>query len=142
MYYLLGSNIGDQFVSLLRSNWQLGNPDVTPKQWQQISPTLNLGKIDAPILMQFSEQEYMHGLDYAIPLMRSNQADLYVFPHEPHNKFQPRQKLAVYERNLDWFRFWLLDMEDPSPEKAQQYAHWRSMRSSMREKHAVQQGMP
>lgn len=142
MYYLLGSNIGDQFVSLLRSNWQLGNPDETPKQWQQISPTLNLGRIDAPILMQFSEQEYMHGLDYAIPLMRSNRADLYVFPHEPHNKFQPRHKLAVYERNLDWFRFWLLGLEDPAPEKAQQYAHWRSMRSSMREKHAVQQGMP
>jgi hypothetical protein len=137
MYYLLGSNIGEPFLSLLRTNWQLGAPDETRAQWQQISPTLNLGKIRTPILMQFPEQEYMHGLDYAIPLMRSNRADIYVFPNEPHNKFQPRHKLAVYARNLDWFRFWLQGYEDPDPSKAPQYAHWRSMRSGMREEHPV-----
>lgn len=129
MYYLLGSNIGEAFQSALRSNWQLGAPGETPEQWQRISPASNLERINAPILMQFPEQEYMHGLDYAIPLMRRNRADLYVFPHETHNKFQPRHKLAVYERNLDWFGFWLLGVEDPDPAKAQQYAHWRSMRS-------------
>lgn len=137
MYYLLGSNIGEPFLSLLRTNWQLGTPDETPAQWQKISPTLNLGKIHTPILMQFPEQEYMHGLDYAIPLMRSNRADLYVFPNEPHNKFQPRHKLAVYARNLDWFRFWLLGLEDSDAAKAPQYARWRAMRSSLREQRAV-----
>lgn len=142
MYYLLGSNIGKPFLSLLRTNWQLGAPDETPAQWQKISPTLNLGKISAPILMQFSEQEYMFSLDYAIRLMRSNRADLYVFPNEPHNKFQPRHKLAVYTRNLDWFRFWLLGLEDPYPAKTLQYTHWRAMRTSLRENRAVHQGMP
>lgn len=131
MYYLLGSNIGEPFLSLLRSNWQLGAPDETPTQWQKISPALNLGKISAPILMQFPEQEYMFGLDYAIPLMRSNRADVYVFPNEPHNKFQPRHKLAVYERNLDWFRFWLQGYEDPNPAKREQYAHWQEMRKAL-----------
>lgn len=142
MYYLLGSNIGEPFLSLLRTNWQLGAPDETPAQWQKISPSLNLGKIRAPILMQFPEQEYMHGLDYAIPLMRSNDADVYVFANEPHNKFQPRHKLAVYTRNLDWFRFWLLGLEDPDPAKAPQYAHWRVMRSSLYERRAVHPGTP
>jgi dipeptidyl aminopeptidase/acylaminoacyl peptidase len=137
MYYLLGSNIGEPFLSLLRKNWQLGAPDETPAQWRQISPTLNLAKLRAPILMQFPEQEYMHGLDYAIPLMRSDRADVYVFPNEPHNKFQPRHKLAVYVRNLDWFRFWLQGYEDPEPAKAAQYARWRSMRSSQPREHAV-----
>lgn len=140
MYYLLGSNIGDSFLSLLRANWQLGAPDETPAQWKQISPTLNLGKIRAPILMQFPEQEYMHGLDYAIPLMRSHRADLYVFPNEPHNKFQPRHKLAVYARNLDWFRFWLQGYEDPSPAKAVQYTRWRTMRSSLSKERAANLG--
>ncbi|MCD7097843.1 Atxe2 family lasso peptide isopeptidase [Stenotrophomonas sp. MMGLT7] len=131
LYHLLGSNIGDPFLSLMRGNWQLGTLDETPSQWQRISPTLNLGMIGAPILLQLPEQEYMHGLDYAIPLMRSSKADVYVFPHEPHNKFQPRHKLAVYERNLDWFRFWLLGLEDPNPGKAPQYAIWRVMREAM-----------
>jgi dipeptidyl aminopeptidase/acylaminoacyl peptidase len=131
MYYLLGSNIGESFLSLLRSNWQLGTPDETPTHWQQISPTLNLGNISAPILMQFPEQEYMFALGYAIPMMLSHRADVYVFPNEPHNKFQPRHKLAVYTRNLDWFRFWLQGYEDPNLIKKQQYAHWREMKDAI-----------
>ncbi|WP_123137462.1 Atxe2 family lasso peptide isopeptidase [Xanthomonas sp. CFBP 7698] len=130
LYRLLGSNIGDPFLSLLRSNWQLGAPDETPAQWQAISPTGNLQKIHAPLLMQFAEQEYMHGLDYAIPLMQAHRADLYIFPDEPHNKFQPRHKLAVYQRNLDWFRFWLQGYEDADPRKAEQYQRWREMRAA------------
>jgi dienelactone hydrolase len=142
MYYLLGSNIGKPFLSVLRSNWQLGDPDETQAQWQKISPTLNLDKIHAPVLMQFPEQEYMFALGYAIPMMLSNRADVYVFPNEPHNKFQPRHKLAVYARNLDWFRFWLQGYESPNPAKAEQYARWRSMHSSTRQGRIVQQGVP
>src|SRR3546814_16062731 len=67
-----------------------------------------------------SEQEYMYALDYEIPLIREHRADLYVFPNEPHQKFQPRHKLAVYERKVDWFRFWLQGYEDPDPAKAAQ----------------------
>lgn len=138
MYYLLGRNIGKSFLSVLRSNWQLGAPDETPTQWQKISPTLNLNRIRAPILMQFPEQEYMFALGYAIPMMLGNRADVYVFPNEPHIKFQPEHKLAVYERNLDWFRFWLQGYENPDPTKAEQYTRWRSMRSSMHVEHTVQ----
>ncbi|MBS7456836.1 Atxe2 family lasso peptide isopeptidase [Coralloluteibacterium stylophorae] len=133
MYYLLGSNIGEEFLSILRSNWQLGAPEETPADWQRISPTANLDRIRAPVLMQLAEQETMHGLDYMIPLMRDGRADIYVFPHAPHNKFQPRHKLAVYERNLDWFRFWLLGEEDAAPAKAAQYAQWRAMRERLGE---------
>ena len=136
MYYLLGSNIGKPFLSVLRSNWQLGAPDETPTQWLKISPTLNLGKIHAPILMQFPEQEYMFALGYAIPMMLSHRADVYVFPNESHIKFQPRHKLAAYERNLDWFRFWLQGYEDPNPIKKQQYTHWQEMRDAMSTKPA------
>ncbi|MFS6674120.1 hypothetical protein, partial [Staphylococcus aureus] len=70
-----------------------------------------------------------HTLDYSIPLIRTGLADVYAFPNEPHQKFQPRHKLAVYERNLDWFLFWLKGYEDPDPTKAAQYARWQSMRS-------------
>jgi hypothetical protein len=31
-------------------------------------------------------------------------------------------------RNIDWFRFWLQDIEDPSPDKQEQYASWRELR--------------
>lgn len=128
LYYLLGSLRGEAFLTGLRKYWQAGAADETPEQWQALSPARNLHNITAPILMQLAEQEYIHSLDYAIPLIRDHRADLYVFPHAPHQKFQPKHKIAVYERNVDWFRFWLLGDEDVHPDKAGQYAQWRLMR--------------
>lgn len=127
---LLGSAKGNAFFTGLKALWGLGAPDETPARWQVISPTFHLDEIRAPILMQMPEQEYIDALDYAIPLIRRRQADLYVFPNEPHQKFEPKHKLAAYERNLDWFRFWLQRYEDPDPGKAEQYKHWEEMRSA------------
>lgn len=128
IYYLFGSLQGAKFADGLKELWGLGSPEQTPDRWHLLSPAFNLDRISAPILFQTPEQEYMYGLDYEIPLIRQHRADLYVFPNEPHQKFQPKHKLAVYERNLDWFRFWLQGYEDPSPEKKEQYVHWRAMR--------------
>jgi dipeptidyl aminopeptidase/acylaminoacyl peptidase len=129
-YYLFNSLRGDAFLTALRDFWQLGALDETPKRWRKLSPVFALEKLKTPMLLQMPEQEYLYALEYAIPLMREHHADLYVFPNEPHQKFQPRHKLAVYERNLDWFRFWLQAHEDPDPAKAEQYAHWRQMKAA------------
>jgi hypothetical protein len=133
-YYLINSMKGEAFLKGLQEMWGLGSPAKTPERWEALSPAYGLGRIRAPILFQHSEQEYMYALDYEIPLIREHRADLYVFPNEPHQKFQPRHKLAVYERNVDWFRFWLQGYEDPEPAKAAQYARWRLMRSSLHER--------
>jgi dipeptidyl aminopeptidase/acylaminoacyl peptidase len=129
-YYLFGSMKGDAFFKPLKEFWQLGSQAETPERWRDLSPADNLDKIKAPILMQMPEQEYVIALDYAIPLMRNHRADLYVFPNEPHQKFQPRHKLAAYERNIDWFRFWLQGYEDPDPAKREEYKHWRVMKAA------------
>jgi dipeptidyl aminopeptidase/acylaminoacyl peptidase len=129
LYYLMRSLKGEQaFLKGLGDMWGLGSPSGTPARWEEISPVFNLDSIHAPILMQTPEQEYMYALDYEIPLIREHRADLYVFPNESHQKFQPKHKLAVYTRNLDWFRFWLQGYEDPDPGKREQYTHWREMR--------------
>jgi len=129
LYDLLGSLKGDAFAKELKTTWQLGSVEDTPDRWRIISPTFNLDAISAPILFQVPEQEYIHALDYAIPLMRRHRLDLYVFPNEPHVKFQPMHKLAVYERNVDWFRFWLQGVEDKDTAKVGQYSNWRRMRA-------------
>jgi dipeptidyl aminopeptidase/acylaminoacyl peptidase len=128
LYYLMGSLKGEDFTSEMRRLWQVESAGAPWEQWQRLSPALNLDAIRAPLLMQMPEQEYLYALDYAVPLLRAGRADLYVFPNEPHQKFQPRHKLAVYERNLDWFRFWLMGVEDTDAAKAAQYDHWRRMR--------------
>lgn len=128
VYYLVGSVKGEAFLSGLQKYWQLQTPDKSPARWRKLSPVFNLDRIRSPILMQMPEQEYIQALDYALPLIGDHRADLYAFPNEPHQKFQPMHKLAVYERNLDWFLFWLRGVEDPSPSKAEQYTHWRTMK--------------
>jgi dipeptidyl aminopeptidase/acylaminoacyl peptidase len=129
-WYLFASMKGDAFLKPMKEFWQLGAQDETPERWRVLAPARNLDAIKAPILMQMPEQEYEMALDYAIPLIREHRADLYVFPNEPHQKFQPKHKLAAYERNLDWFRFWLQGYEDPDPAKQAQYAHWREMKKA------------
>ena len=125
--YLFNS-LRKAFRSQLRQEWQLGSLEETPKRWWEVSPAYQLDRIKAPILFQLPEQEYRMTLDYSLPLAYRHQGDIYVFPDETHIKFQPRHKLAVYERNVDWFRFWLQGYEDPDSAKRAQYAHWREMR--------------
>ncbi|RZZ81610.1 Atxe2 family lasso peptide isopeptidase [Pseudoxanthomonas winnipegensis] len=112
--------------------WQVGSPEQTAERWRKLSPAYDPARVKTPVLMQMSEQEFRVSLDYAVPMIKSRRADAYVFPNEPHQKFQPRHKLAVYQRNLDWFRFWLLDLADPDPAKASQYAHWREILDAQR----------
>jgi hypothetical protein len=128
-WYLFNS-LRENFVAGARSNWQIGAPEETPGQWRALSPAFNLDRIRTPILFQMPEQEYLMSVDYVLPLIRRRQAELYAFPQEPHIKFQPRHKLAVYERNLDWLRFWLQDYEDAEPEKADQYRRWGEIRDA------------
>jgi len=129
LYALMGSLKGDAFAAIFREGWGLGSVDETPEQWRRVSPVFNVARIRAPVLFQMPEEEYLYGLDYIFPLIKADRADLYVFPDEPHQKFQPRHKVAAYERNIDWFRFWLQGHEDPSARKADQYRHWRKLAS-------------
>jgi dipeptidyl aminopeptidase/acylaminoacyl peptidase len=127
--YLFNS-LREVFRSQFRQQWQLGSLEETSERWREVSPAYQLDRIKAPILFQLPEQEYRMTLDYSLPLARRHQADIYVFPGETHIKFQPRHKLAVYERNVDWFRFWLQDYEDPRSDKAEQYRMWRGMKKA------------
>jgi len=138
LYYLMRSLKGKEaFLKGLRDMWGLGSPSETPERWKALSPVFNLDSIRTPILMQTPEQEYVYALDYEIPLIREHRADLYVFPNESHQKFQPKHKLAVYERNLDWFRFWLQGYEDPTPSKRARYMRWRVMREHTQERRSA-----
>lgn len=135
-YYMMGSLKGQDFVSELQRVWQVDASGEPSERWKELSPAFNLDKFRSPLLMQMPEQEYLYAIDYAIPLILDQRADLYVFPHEAHQKFQPKHKLAVYQRNLDWFLFWLKGVEDADPAKENQYSHWRSMKARARQSSA------
>ncbi|GFE76306.1 Atxe2 family lasso peptide isopeptidase [Novosphingobium sp. TCA1] len=96
--------------------------------WKPISLSVNARKIDTPILMQVADREASLGLPAIGALTEARKPlEVYVFPDEYHNKWQPAHRLAVYDRAIDWFNFWLRDHEDPAPGKREQYARWQEL---------------
>jgi dipeptidyl aminopeptidase/acylaminoacyl peptidase len=117
-------------VDMIRKVWKLGTPEETPRRWKLVSAALNAEEIKAPILLQLPEQEARRIPEFAARLTQSPiPAELYAYPDEDHLKVQPRHRLAVYERNLDWFRYWLEDYRDPDRRKAAQYSRWDRMKA-------------
>ncbi|MGN6424313.1 MAG: Atxe2 family lasso peptide isopeptidase [Asticcacaulis sp.] len=128
-YYWIHMNNATGFQARLKRRWGLGAPNPGDPQWRTVSPAFQTDNVHIPLLFQMSEEEYLQSIEYVAPLWTRHLADMYVFPYEPHIKYQPVHKLAVYTRNLDWLRYWLQDYEDPAPEKAEQYALWRQMKA-------------
>ncbi len=101
--------------------------------WDEIDIAAHVDSVEAPILMHLAAHE-----TYALVRLIRNLADAgkpydaYVFPAETHIKWQAAHLHAIATRNLDWFRFWLQDIEDPSPAKAEQYLRWRKLREQQR----------
>jgi len=125
------------FRDRAKNQWGLGRPEETPDRWRALSPAFYAEKFHAPILMQMPEQEFRSAIEYVVKMRGSGlPVELWAFAHEPHIKFQPRHKLAAYDRNLDWFRFWLQDYIDPDPKKADQYRRWNEMRDRWLGEHA------
>lgn len=112
---------------------RLGYPPLTqpdPEYWRAYSAALNAERLDRPLLMQLADAEYLLGLETFAALREHGQpVELYVFPNEFHMKWQPAHRRAIYQRNLDWFGFWLQGHIDPDPAKAAQYRRWEEMRA-------------
>jgi len=124
--WTLGPAIQDYYRSI---GWPSSTGDHR-SFWAQISLARNTDKITAPVLVQASDDEYQIGLESVAALRERGRAvDLYVFPDEHHVKRQPAHRLAVYQRNLDWFSFWLKD-EYPryAPDHDAEYARWLGLR--------------
>jgi dipeptidyl aminopeptidase/acylaminoacyl peptidase len=121
--------VGPAYARRMRT---LGYPPATAEDrpfWGPASIARNAATIDTPLLLQLSDDEYLMSLEaYTALKEHGKPVDMYVFPGEHHIKWQPAHRRAIYERNLDWFDFWLRERVDPDPAKAGQYARWRALR--------------
>jgi hypothetical protein len=100
--------------------------------WADYSLARNAARVRSPFLLQMADSEYMKSLEMASAFRSLGRpVDAFVFPNERHIKWQPAHRLAIYQRNIDWFRFWLLDKEDADPKKSEQYARWKAMREAL-----------
>jgi dipeptidyl aminopeptidase/acylaminoacyl peptidase len=100
------------------------------KSWLAHSPEFNMDKVQAPLLLLqpgpasvFADWEPYAALRYL-----KKPVDLIMLQSGTHVMTNPTQRLAAETTNVDWFRFWLKDEEDPAPAKVAQYKRWRELR--------------
>jgi dipeptidyl aminopeptidase/acylaminoacyl peptidase len=99
-----------------------------------LSASLNADRIEAPLLVNAADSEYLASLALCSSLEQLGKpVELFIYPNELHAKNQPKHRYEIYERNLDWFGFWLRDLEDPDPKKADQYVRWRRLKKVWKE---------
>lgn len=120
---------GPRFAEKMRRE---GYPPLTgddPAFWAPMSLPRNVARIDTPILIQVADREYTLALETWTALREQGKpVEMFVFPDEYHNKWQPAHLQAVYERSLDWMDYWLAGKKDPDPAKAPQYARWNALK--------------
>jgi len=101
------------------------------REWTERSPGFRLHQIQTPLRIEaigaislLSEREI-----YASLWKQGKPVDLIYFPNGQHILQKPLERMASQQGNVDWFRFWLLNEEDPDPAKEEQYAKWRQLRA-------------
>jgi dipeptidyl aminopeptidase/acylaminoacyl peptidase len=98
-------------------------------RWAEYSPALNAQHIEAPLLINAADHEYVECMQLFTTLQDLRKpVELFVYPDEFHIKKQPRHRLEIYNRNIDWVQFWLQGLEDPERNKIEQYRRWRRLR--------------
>jgi dipeptidyl aminopeptidase/acylaminoacyl peptidase len=107
------------------------------QQWLQESPSFNVERINAPLMIQISNSHggvgaLLVGWEMFSRLRHLNKAaELFIAPdiyRGSHNLQNPSQLVAVQERAMDWWQFWLANEADADPRKANQYKLWRDLR--------------
>lgn len=127
-YYWFSAMPGRGIVDVVAKVWHVGDPDVDRRGWRA-TPAMMVERLRAPLLMQLPEREFRLNVEVAARLGREGRAaELWAFPDEAHIAFQPRHQLAINQRNLDWFRFWLQGEENTDPAAADQNLRWRRLR--------------
>lgn len=130
-YYWFNARPGrEMFAKNLEQYFGVGSPDDDPDGWRRMSAASNLDRLGAPLLLQLPEHEARQTVELISKVATARIGETHIFPLAPHIKVEPRQRLAVYVRNLDWFRYWLKDETDPDPEKAAQYQRWAAIRAA------------
>ena len=90
----------------------------------------NADRIETPYLIQVADREYhITKQNYSALLDAGKPVEMWVYPDEYHVKWQPAHRYNVYRRNLQWFQFWLQNIEVDDPVDPEQYTRWRKMRT-------------
>lgn len=97
--------------------------------WRPYSLARNAARMRTPLLIQVPDGEYRLALEtYSALQLHGAPVEMYVFPDEHHVKSHPAHRLAIYNRYLAWFDFWLRDRASSDPADLPELERWRLLR--------------
>ncbi len=131
-YYMADNNWRQMF-----KEWSLdGLPEgEVAAKWQELSPALNAARVKAPLLIQVANDSYIYSLQFYTSMRELDKpVEMIIFADEGHVKNQPKHRYEIYQRNLDWFNFWLQGKEDPDPSRKEQYRRWQELKKLQEKK--------
>jgi dipeptidyl aminopeptidase/acylaminoacyl peptidase len=108
------------------------------RTWQERVPTLRADKITTPLRVEAMSEDFGSPSGGALAMWElfsllrrlGRPVEMIYYPRGEHDLVHPQERLTSQGGAVDWFAFWLTGQEDPTPEKAAQYARWRAMRES------------
>jgi dipeptidyl aminopeptidase/acylaminoacyl peptidase len=139
-YYMAPRRVQDNFSRYGLGGWPEGKSNAN---WKQLAPELNADRIDVPVLNNDPDSEFLADLALNTSLRELGKpVELFIYPNELHVVNQPKHRYQIYERNLDWFRFWLQSEESPDPAKSEQYQRWHQLRQLQQKAQAKEKATP
>jgi dipeptidyl aminopeptidase/acylaminoacyl peptidase len=120
---------GPAYAAMIRRiGYQLPGEAGFEAFWRPYSLAMNAKSVRVPLLIQTGDWEFRLATEtYGALEAAGRPVEMIVFPGEAHLKVGPRHRAAVYERNLDWFDYWLRGLKDPAPAKVEQYRRWDAL---------------
>lgn len=112
--------------------WGYPAPDKDARGfWRFYSLAAHAERLDTPILMQLADHEYRFALQSVGAFQAAAKpVELYVYPDEYHNKWQPEHRAAIYRRAIAWFDFWLRGDDAPALATPEERSRWRALRTA------------
>jgi len=137
------ANMG--YLTAALNGWQMGPANAAGAEpfgdglqaWRLNAPVFNVERIHTPLQLQLTNSsEGNANLLWQWEMFSRLRAldkpvEYYVAPdvwRGSHTLQNPRQVLALQNRALDWWCFWLKGEERPGPGKDEQYKSWRELR--------------
>jgi dipeptidyl aminopeptidase/acylaminoacyl peptidase len=112
------------------------------KNWIKYSISFNLENFHTPLLLEQNGYGVIPdrtSIPWAIAtsaevftgLTRLNKpVEMYFYPDEQHQPDHPQARLASLQRNVDWYRFWLLGAErEHHPDDPDLYVRWNHLKA-------------
>jgi dipeptidyl aminopeptidase/acylaminoacyl peptidase len=106
IYYF--SEGGDFMLEYFKTPWE------NPEAYDTHSPLTHAAKVTTPLLIQHGEVDNRVPVYQARALYRALKAhgklvELDIYPRGGHVLYEPKMQREQMQRNLDWFRRWLMD---------------------------------